>query len=91
MTPTSLAGEIGRLADLLAVGGDHRRQRPLHDRRDADQVDALLARDREVVDVEDREVGAAGPQQLRGVGRGARRLDLDVDAVVGEEPVLLAA
>ena len=51
-----LAGSVDR-----AVGRrDHRRQRPLHDRHRADDVEALLAGDPEVVDVEDREVGAPG-------------------------------
>ena len=46
----------------VAIDGrrDHRGQRPLHDRHDPDDVGAAFARDREVVDVEDREVDAAG-------------------------------
>ena len=60
MTPTVLPSRSRGLADLLAVAGDHRGQRPLHDRQHADHVDALLAGDPEVVDVEDREIGAAG-------------------------------
>ena len=39
---------------------EHRRERLLHERHHADEVGALLAREPEVVDVEDREVGAAG-------------------------------
>ena len=38
---------------------EHGRERLLHERHHADDVGALLAREAEVVDVEDREVGAA--------------------------------
>ena len=57
--------------------GDHRGERALHDRVDADDVAALLARQPEVVDVEDRHVGAAGLQLLERVGRGAGAPDLE--------------
>ena len=54
---------------------------PLHERHHADDVAALLAREPEVVDVEDRQVGAAGLQQLQRVGRRAGRLDLQLHAL----------
>ena len=60
---------------------EHRRERLLHERHHADEVGALLAREPEVVDVEDREVGAAGLELLQRVGRGARRLDVELDAL----------
>ena len=62
---------------------EHRRQRRLDDRHDADEVAALLAGEREVVDVEDREVGAAGDEQLDRVGRVRRRADVQLDAERG--------
>ena len=85
VTPTvgSPPGPPG-LEIVSGSAGDHRGQRALHDRGDGDEVDAALAGDAEVVDVEDREVGAARLQQLGGV-RAARRLaDLEVDARVLE-------
>ena len=72
MTPTRVALEVARAAHRAVAAGDHRGQRPLHDRHHADEVEAALAGDPEVVDVEDREVGAAGREQLRRVGRFAR-------------------
>ena len=57
-----LAGEVGGGADLVRVAGDHRGERALDDRGDRDQVEAALARDAEVADVHDREVGAARPR-----------------------------
>ena len=52
----------------------------------------LLAGDAEVVDVEDREVGAAGGEQLRRVGRFARLADRQVDARRrGRSPAACAA
>ena len=69
--------------------GDHRGERPLHDRHHPDQVEPVLAGDPEVVDVEDREVGAAGLQQLRRVGRFARLVDRQVDSVVVVEALAL--
>ena len=70
-----VALEVAGAAHRPVGAGDHRGQRPLHDRHHADQVEAALAGDPEVVDVEDREVGAAGGEQLRRVGRFARLLD----------------
>ena len=79
MTPTVRPSRSrGRRTPLVAAG-DHRRQRALDDRHHPDQVEALLAGDPEVVDVEDRELGAAGGEQLRGVGRFARLVDRQVD------------
>ena len=49
--------EVARAAD--AGAGDHRGERALHERAHAHQVLAALAGEREVVDVHDREVGAA--------------------------------
>jgi hypothetical protein len=60
---------------------EHGRERALHERHHADDVAALLAREPEVVDVEDRHVGAARLQQLQRVGRGARLADLQLDAL----------
>src|SRR4029453_14795153 len=60
--------------------GGQRRERPLDDRHHADDVGAVLAGEREVVDVEDRHVHAAGPQQLERVGRRAGRTELEGDA-----------
>ena len=51
---------------------------------DPDQVEAAFARDREVVDVEDREVGPAGLEQLRCVGGGRRLADLELDPLALE-------
>ena len=48
----------------------------------------VLAGDPEVVDVEDREVGPAGREQLRRVGRFARLADRQVDAGVAVEALL---
>ena len=61
---------------------DHCRQRTLDDRHDPDDVLAPLAGDREVMDVEDREVDAAGLEQLDRVGRRRRDDDVQVDAGV---------
>ena len=73
-------GDAGAAARQLARAPharlrEHRRQRALDDRHHADEVAALLARQPEVVDVEDREVGPAGLQQLQRVGRGAGPAD----------------
>ncbi len=65
---------------LHARLGEDRRQRLLDERHDADEVAAALARDREVVDVEDREVGAPGDEQLDRVRRVRRHADAQVDA-----------
>ena len=61
--------------------GEDRGERALHQREDADDVAALGAREREVVDVEDREVGAPGEQELRRVGAAGRRADAEVNAL----------
>jgi hypothetical protein len=52
------------------------------DRADADQVEAPLAGDREIVDVEDRELGPAAREQLRRVGGGGGLADRQPDAGV---------
>ena len=83
--PDGASLEVARAADALVAAGEHRGQRPLHDRHQPDQVEAALAGDAEVVDVEDREVGAAGGEQLRRVGRFAGLVDLQVDSRVGVE------
>ena len=82
MTPTWWPCEVAWAADGPVGAGDHRGQWALDDRQHADQVDAALAGDPEVVDVEDRELDLAGAEQLRRVGRFARRLHLQVDAGV---------
>ena len=64
---------------------DHRGQRALDDRHDPDDVGVGAGRfigDREVVDVEDREVDLAGLEQLDRVGRGRRRDHVQIHAVV---------
>ena len=85
VTPTVWPSRSRGLRDRAVAAGDHRGQRALHDRHHADQVEAALAGDPEVVDVEDREVGAAGGEQLRRVGRFARLADRQVDAGVAVE------
>ncbi len=75
-----VAVEVAGAADRAVGAGDHRGQRGVDDRHHPDQVEAALAGDPEVVDVEDREVGAAGGEQLRRVGRFARQVDCEVDA-----------
>jgi hypothetical protein len=66
-----------------AVGaGDHGGQRCADDRHYPDQVEAALAGDPEVVDVEDRELGASAGEQLRGIAGFPRLLDPQVDAGV---------
>ena len=59
VTPGALALEVLGRADARL--GEHGRQRRLDERHHADQVAALLAREPEVVDVEDRHVGARRP------------------------------
>ena len=78
-------GELTRAAD--AGTGDHGREWALHERAHAHQVAAALAGQCEVVDVHDREVGAAGGQQLQRV-RGRRgHPDLEVHAMPLVGPV----
>ena len=74
--------EVAGAPDRAAARGDDRRQRPLDDRHRADDVEALLAGDPEVVDVEDREVDAAGGEQFRHRAGVAGLADLEVDAGV---------
>ena len=62
VTPTVWPSRSRGRADRAVAAGDHRGQRALDDRHHADQVEAALAGDPEVVDVEDREVGAARPR-----------------------------
>ncbi len=68
--------------------GQQRGQRPLHERHDAHEVGALLARQPEVVDVEDRHVHAARPQQRQRVGGRPGRLDRQLDALRLVEPAV---
>ena len=60
---------------------EDRRERPLDDRQHADDVAALLAGEREVVDVEDRHLRAAACEQPDRVGRLGRRADAQLDAL----------
>ncbi|HMN62002.1 MAG TPA: nitroreductase family deazaflavin-dependent oxidoreductase, partial [Anaerolinea sp.] len=46
--------------EIASLFIEYRRQRPLHQRHHPDELQAALAGDAEVVDVEDRELGAAG-------------------------------
>src|SRR5579862_6206348 len=55
-----------------ARAGDHGGEGALDDGHDPDDVGATLARDRQVVDVEDREVDPAGLEQLDRIGGGRR-------------------
>jgi len=57
-------------------------RRRLHQPHHADDVEATLAGDPEVVDVEHGEVDAFRREQLRRVGRFARPADRQVDSVV---------
>ena len=85
MTPTVAALEVAAVA---RTGSRSRAITAASGRctigADADHVDAALARQREVVDVEDRELGPAGLEQLRRVGgrRGLADLELDAGLVV---------
>jgi hypothetical protein len=65
-----------------ANGGprDHRCQRALDDRHHADHVETMLARDRKVVDVQDRELNRSRLQQLGGVRRRRGLLDVEIGA-----------
>ena len=83
------AFEVAGPGDAAVAAGDHGGQRSLHQRHRADQVDAALAGDAEVVDVEDGEVGAARGEQLRRVGRFARLADRQVDALVAVVALVL--
>ena len=77
VTPTVLpARSLG--VRIRRGPGDHRRQRSLDDRRDADDIEPPLAGDREVVDVEDRKLRPAGLEQLGSVGRRRWLLDVEV-------------
>jgi hypothetical protein len=84
LTPARWPFEVTRCADARLC--EHRRQRRLHERHHADQVAALLARQPEVVDVEDRHVGRPALEQLQRVGRGARLADLELDPSALSKP-----
>ena len=84
--PGALALELARSRDLRL--GDDGGQRALHDGHDPDDVAPLLAGEGEIVDVEDRELRAAGEQELDAVGRGGRRRDAEVDALGAVEVAL---
>ena len=65
--------------------GDHRRERALDDRADADEVEAALAGEREVVDVEDRELAPARLASSFGASvdaDGSRTSSVDARVVV---------
>ena len=62
VTPTRAPTQIGRAAN--AGPGDHRGQRMLHDRADADYVGSPLTGQAEVVDVDDRKVGPPAERSL---------------------------
>ena len=66
-------GELTRIAD--AGGGDHGGQWSLHDAHDPDDVLAAGARQREIMNVKDREIGSAGFEQADRVSGGRRRDD----------------
>ena len=76
--------EVARPADRGV--GEHGRERALDDGHDADEVAPALPRDREVVDVEHRQLCAAAEQQAHGVGRRGRRLHAQVDARLAVQP-----
>ncbi len=63
-------GERARARD--GRRSDHRRERTLDERADADEVLALLAREPEIVDVGDREIRAPDREELERVARGRR-------------------
>ena len=80
------AGDADAAALQRAGAGDRRLredggQRALGDRHDADEVGPLLARDRQVVDVEHGEVGAARGQELDRVAGGRGLADGQRDAL----------
>ena len=80
------AGDADALALEVAGAGDvglgeHGGQRQLGDRRHPDHVGALLASQREVVDVHHGEVGAPGVQRLHRIRGGRRLLHLQRDAL----------
>ena len=83
------AHELAWSVDRTGGRRDHRRQRALDDRHRADDVEALLAGDPEVVDVEDREVGAPGGEEFRHRAGVAGLAHLEVDAGVVVEAVAL--
>jgi hypothetical protein len=74
-----MALQVARPPDALPR--HERRQRLGHQRADRDDVDALLARDRQVVDVEHAEVELPAGHELQRVGSGARAADRQPDAV----------
>jgi hypothetical protein len=82
--PDRLSREVGWAADLVAIARDHRGERPLHDRRDREQVEPALARDSEVVDVHEGEVGPICGEQLGAVGCAGRLANGQVDTLVVE-------
>lgn len=73
-----LAGEVTRAAE--ARGGDHRGQRSLHDRHQANELATARVSDREVVNVEDREVDAPGVKNVDRVGALTGHDDVQVNA-----------
>ena len=86
VTPDAPALEVARPRDLRL--GDDGGERALHEGHDPDDVAPLLAGEREVVDVEDRELRAPAEQELDAVGRGRRRRDAQVDALGAVEVAL---
>ena len=76
--------EVARPADRGV--GEHGRERALDDGHDADEVSPALPRDREVVDVEHRQLCAAAEQQAHRVGGRGRRLHAQVDARLAVQP-----
>src|SRR3954451_13285111 len=81
--PHRAAREVAGAAHVRL--GDQRGERPLHERGDPDDIDPALARDRQVVDVEDADVDAARGQQRERVRRRPRLADAQPDAVAAVE------
>jgi hypothetical protein len=71
---------------LTREKSDHRRQRALDQRPDADYVCPALARQAEVVDVDNRHVRPARGEQLEGIRRGGRHAHLQLRALRGVDP-----
>ena len=80
----ALAAQLGRARNVLGADRHDRRERPLHDRGDRHQRQALVSREQDLGLVGDRGVDLARGQQLERVGRVGRHLDVHVEARLGE-------
>ena len=83
-SPTRLPRSWAGRRDVLGADRHDRRERPLHDRGDRHQRQALVAGEQHLGLVGDRGVDLARGQQLERVGRVGRHLDVHVEARLGE-------